>query len=122
MNNITWFIYLIDVFSTLDKAVSFLALMGMIASVMALFVSMIVPTNHSDYGLAKTTAKRTIVATIIFGLLAVLTPSTQTMYLMLGSEATEDILQSETGKKVYDAINKRLDDYLDLPDDRGDRR
>ena len=48
-----------------------------------------------------------------FVFLSLIIPSPKTMYLILGSEVGETAITSETGQRVHDAINKKLDEYLE---------
>ena len=56
--------------------------------------------------------KKTLFFFIFVICLEIIIPSTKTMYLIMGSEVGEEVIKSETGQRVQDAINKKLDEYL----------
>ncbi len=56
--------------------------------------------------------KPSIITAFSCFLLAALTPSEKTAYLMLGAYATQEVVESEFGSKVLTIINKELDKIL----------
>ena len=56
--------------------------------------------------------KVSMTTALIAAFLFITMPSSKTMYLILGSEIGEEAINSETGKRVQNVINKKLDEYL----------
>lgn len=59
--------------------------------------------------------KRSIIFTIVFFVMAIITPNQRTMYLMLASNAAK---KSEIPEKVLKAIEMKLDEYIDEVKDK----
>jgi len=139
MNNISWFLYAVDIIENIQKfavasSILLTILMGIGLLIMPELKSKIArykrqdrertdseqPTYYDEeiegcseyyalWGRVLSFCKYTIPLVLI---LAVFTPVSKTMYLMLGSEVSESVVMSETGQRVQDAINKKLDEYL----------
>ncbi len=77
------------------------------------------PESKKELNLAKrlfSILPKLFITVVIFMSLTIIVPSTKTMYLIAGSEIGEGIVVSETGKRVQEAINKKLDEYLTEPE------
>lgn len=129
MNNISWFLYAVDVLhaiSVLAVLVTVFAGLGTAATFMAKVCSSYDERRYQsrdDYSEALKNAtywkdlwgKYSKIGFVLFCValpLAMLIPETKTMYLIIGSEVGETVVMSETGQRVQDAINKKLDEYL----------
>ena len=113
MNNLSWFLYAVDVLGSLG-AIANMAIFVACVAVAVLIVSKTIHSSEYDPKEFKPFIKiKTLIKAIsIVALIAIAVPSTKTMYLILGSEIGEEVIQSETAKKVHDAVNKKLDEYL----------
>ncbi len=123
MNNLSWFLYAVDVISATDVFFRGAAIISLFA-IVPLIISGFAFRDFATYdkekhdNLMSSSRKcfnwipKLAVITVIFMLAATLTPSEKTMYMIAGSEFGEDMAQSETGRRVKDAINKKLDEYL----------
>lgn len=140
MNSISWFLYAVDVMSSVDKIaniVLFLSFIGTVISVIFNIVMRVERTSQKEknkrwqeqykkdlydakelattaefFELSGRLFKMCAITLGVSLILSVFVPQTRTMYLMLGSEVGEEVVMSETGQRVQDAINKKLDEYL----------
>lgn len=122
MNTLSWFLYLAEVAGNLNWMISML----FITSIIGLFVTGLIfswvreDLMHDEEerkignNLVKRLLKITVPLFFTTFILGALIPSEKTMYLIMGSEVSEEVIQSETGLKVQEAIQKKLDEYLDL--------
>lgn len=125
MNGLSWFLYAADMIESLGNKVSIVLFMLIIGIVVAYLTakanqswSLIHPDSDGskkEAALASTiltNISKYIKIFIFLLVVQVILPSERTMYLILGSESVELASMSETGKRVQDAINKKLDEYL----------
>ena len=125
MNDLSWFLYLADVIPPIGHARMFIG----VGSVLFMFAVTGAASMDADLAekypnVSKKEAARADVAfsflkrghrwafIIIIMLVGALIPSQKAMYLIMGSEISEEVINSETGKRVQKAINKKLDEYL----------
>lgn len=136
MNNISWFLYAVDVLGNIH-AISILIVIGSIVGLIIAFFTNLNSLQQQqryekkskdnnndrdyqewadDHGRTASACQKFIsffkYVLPIVAIFAVFTPTQKTMYLMLGSEVGEEVVNSETGRRVQDAINKKLDEYL----------
>jgi hypothetical protein len=52
------------------------------------------------------------IVVVCIAVLAFIAPSKQTIYIAAAGSATNTALQTETGKKLVQAFNKKVDEYL----------
>lgn len=130
MNSLSIFLYLIDVLDGVADFAAFMAIISFVASLLgaAIFIVATSEANkkhrsdeqrEEDRKLAKSSKpwlKRAILTFFIVSVIVLLIPSQKTMYLIMGSEVSQEIINSETGKRVQNAINKKLDEYLGEPE------
>lgn len=117
MNNLSWFLYAVDFLSALD---TFLTMIGILSGaivaliMLSIFACSIEPDEYNNpfVVLVKGKLRHFISLFFVSIILTTIIPSTKTMYLILGSEVTETAIYSETGQRVHQAINKKLDEYL----------
>lgn len=114
-NDIFWALYWIDVLSSLGKGIltgGFLALLfgGFIGFMRVLIASTIA---HDDDGVALkkgwTWGRTTFVAVWVAFTAGCFIPDKQTMYIMLGVRTTDNVMQSDFGKKVQKIVDSQLD-------------
>ncbi len=121
-------LYLADVAESLNDVCSFLGMVSCIALLILIAVKFAVACEVADKDddnkeLPKSVLKfqRTINTTLVVAILftitgasgSILAPEKDTIYMMIGVEATEAVFQSETSKKVFTLINQQLDKYID---------
>lgn len=126
MNKLTILLYLMDALESMSLFIWF----GIIATAVAAFVTMIVyftnkfdsTTWRTDERTAHTkeienSAKRSSFwftgTFIVLVFISILIPSTQTLYLMAGSEVGEMAATSERGEQILNKIEMAIDAQLD---------
>ena len=57
-------------------------------------------------------AMRALCVALVSAPLIIFVPSKDTMYMMLGIRTTDAVLNTDTGKKLQEIIQKKLDGYL----------
>lgn len=123
MNSLSWFLYAVDVVGDLGSLLWLILVTSGLGLAFTCFVLFATRTDFSprtdDWTLWNKVLKRFLVVLSITSPLYVLTPSEKTMYLILGSELGEEVVNSEVGQKVYDTVNKKLDEYLLTGEDNG---
>lgn len=115
MNNISWFLYVVDVLGSLSKILSVLTIGLFTVYIIGWFLYALIGDLEFNEGQGsrwKSNLKTVLVVLMIAVPLSIITPNQKTLYLILGSEVGEQVAMSETGKRVQDAINKKLDEYL----------
>jgi hypothetical protein len=131
MNNISWFLYAVDVLRTVGGVSKALLVAGLIVLIISFggwlisraalkcekdgenpdgYSARCWDTWHKTWRIGLMVSVPVFVVSLFF---ATLIPSSKTMYLIMGSEVGEEVVKSETGQRVQDAINKKLDEYLD---------
>lgn len=117
MNSLSWFLYVIDVVGTVSGIFTFLTFASAIVALITLIMAVpLMETGDFEGATAVVWRKILIRSVVIFSIffpLSAVTPSQKTMYLILGSEIGEDVVMSETAKRVRQAVNMKLDEYLD---------
>lgn len=126
MNNISWFLYWVDVVGSLGTIIGIIGVVGSVLFIVSLLIgammkssSTVCPECESSKreaarakAIFKLVNKKTLFIFGVIFFLEAFIPSTKTMYLIMGSEVGEEIVSSQTGQRVQDAINKKLDEYL----------
>lgn len=106
MNNLSWFLYAVDTITNV----------GIVLKIAAICLGApVIISGIGTFSYDHVASKVFPIMLKIFIpilILAVLMPSERTIYFILGSEIGEEVTQSETAKKVHDAVNKKLDEYL----------
>lgn len=112
MNNISWFLYAVDVISSLPAFFGII-IVGLIVLSVARVINADVECDEEGMKAVKHSFFKSYLPIIIIcSVVIVIIPSAKTMYLIMGSEVGEHVVISETGQRVQDAINKKLDEYL----------
>ena len=110
MNNLSLFLYATGVVGTLG---SFLA-GGLVAcAAWWLFIKgMCSNSDPGEYFSDASNFKKAPLYVILLVIAIILLPSQRTMYMILGSEVGEEVVQSETAMRVKSLVDKKLDEYL----------
>lgn len=115
MNDLSWMLYLAGVIPSLGETMGVFAFICGVAFIATAIIRGSCPYPEDFPSLmkwSKTTLKVLPFAFVLCFLLSAFIPSQRTIYLIMGSELGEEVIQSETGKRVLDAVNKKLDEYL----------
>lgn len=106
-----WALYWIDVLSSLGRNLIVLLFIGVP------FVWFITMLSAGRFELKEKTGHRCAIATsvtaLLVGMVTNFIPDKNTMYMMLGVRTTDNIVNSETGKKLQELLNKQIDSYLE---------
>lgn len=102
MNSLSWFIYFADVVGTLSVLFTLVGIVSLAVSV----VSLIIKEKINSF-----VAYFAISSAFLF-LVATLIPSKQTLYAIAASEIGEEILKSEEGKQVINALKEYTLSFL----------
>ena len=69
-------------------------------------------TSTGIVKVVRTKLKLILIPALISLIIFIITPSRNTIYLMIGATATQELSVSETGQKVLKAINVKLDEII----------
>lgn len=117
MNNMSWFLYLVDILGNLAMGLGLLTIAVIALLIIHLFEIGEGPLKREEQRAAfKRTFRAGLLVILALSLLQIVIPNTRTMYLILGSEVGEEVVNSETAQRVQKAINKKLDEYLSVED------
>ena len=116
---ITFLIYLINVFESIQKLACIFLIIGVCLIGVAFLFSVV--SNSLDDEIDKKVAKKVIkfssIFFIVLSLIVVFVPKSETMYLMIasyiGSKVIENPEVNENLSKVYKIITYKLDEALD---------
>jgi hypothetical protein len=118
---LTTALYLTDSFTSVDNILGVICVMSALVTLFSIIYYINSKTEGEDDD-AKLWGKYALNAFIIFiafGLISSLIPSKKTMYLMMGAHYLQD---SNIPKKVSQALELRLDKYIDeLKDKKADK-
>jgi hypothetical protein len=107
MNNLSWFIYLTQIVDAIGTAAMVSVVLGGIGGI---FGGMFLTYNVEDKKLTAAAAVRIckfyVAAVVIAVMLAIFTPSRQTMILIAGSEIGERVVKSDD---VQSVVNPGMD-------------
>ena len=113
MNDLSWTLYFVDVFSSANKFLWF----GFFVTVaVGVFYFLFWLNSESDGEKLSSSLKLLLKVEILLALFIIIVPSEKTLYLILGSEIGEEVVSSDTGQNVLDAINKKIEEYLQEED------
>lgn len=108
-NDLFWALYLIGVLSNAWVLLMLPACAGVLT---CLFVAMRNDgTCEAAWGF-KAPLRWAIGLSLICALLIILIPSKQTMYMMLGVKMTDNVVNSDFGKKMQKIVDMEVDKYL----------
>ncbi len=111
MNELSWMLYFADVLPSIGVTLFFTPLIiGIVLSV-SMFGTYL--DGYTDANKAiRVATKRVSPFLVMFFVMGLLIPSQKTIYMIVGSQVTEEAIASETGKRVLDAVNRKLDEYI----------
>ncbi len=115
MNSLSWFLYIVDVAVGVGDTISIVFWVGLVL-VACLGVSAVVFNECASSEKAEecvTWIKKVLRVLLVMLCIEVGIPSQKTMYLILGSETGEELVTSETAKRVHKVVNMKLDEYLE---------
>lgn len=105
--SIELFLYLADAIPRIGTMGIFIAFLSLVASFM---LAMFADINEEKRLLRW--LRLTIPMCVVCGLIGLLTPSRQTMYLMAGASIAKDAINSSVGKKVQTLIEQELEKLI----------
>lgn len=123
MSNLSWWIYLTDLFGSLNSTLSILTNIFIIAFCISIGIMVIcdgiIAIEQGDGDDLKAALKfsKTIAGylwiPLVFWIFSAITPSQKTMYMILAAEAGQDILSEASPEleKVRSLINKKLEEF-----------
>jgi hypothetical protein len=114
MNDLTWFLYLVDVSQNIPPLIGISTLPLLIAAFIVPPKGVAMFSYDHDYpfqGLGR--LKNWFIAWFFAVVFDCLIPTTETMYMMAASEAGETTLKSPQGQQVLDKINLIINNQLD---------
>lgn len=118
MNNLSWFIYFVEVIPNISL---FLLVSGQIALFGSLFIMFCsIPFYVESYDNDKPKYvewyklyyKRILPILVFILLIAILIPSKETMYLIAGSELGETVVTSQEGQEIMNDIHEIIKHQL----------
>lgn len=116
MNSISWFLYLAETIGTINVVSGIFLFL----SISATCICGIIYANTYDCSrhegltrFAKSWGERFSYLSVGLLFLTILVPSQKTLYLILASEAGEEVVTSDTGQKALNVINQKLDEMLE---------
>ena len=101
-----WFLYLADVFDNIGAVAGVLGVLGFVYAAVRFLADIFEETAFGP------PPKSHILAIFMIICVAVFTPKSKTIWLMMGVSATQQAFDSELGEKVLSALHKQLDVYL----------
>ena len=126
MIELMFFLYLIELLSSIDKVVNgfvfILVILGVISPLITMMIYDFIGIGVQDAfnKFIKPHIKRYVLALSILTSVGVLIPTERTMYIMAGLYAGDKVIdtvsQSETFQKAEQLLNKKLDEMLGDPE------
>lgn len=110
MNNLSWLLYFAEVAGRLGSVagmVTFFMGFGLLGIIFWYFFSL-----DEDFHVPKPPIKSYLVAFVVTLLIAIATPSKETIYLIAGSEAGEAVVTSEGGQEILNDIQQVIKHQL----------
>ena len=107
MNSIFWSVYLADIVGTI-KIAAFVLI-----CVSSLVLWLLVGLKSDNIHVPRWQFVTATVVLIVSGIISILTPSKQTVYIMTGIKATEVILDKPVAKKTIELLELKIDKELD---------
>lgn len=106
MNSLSWMIYAAEVLGRIGTTFALASFVSFISIAIGIFVGLVFSIDDKDG-----TGKRIVAYSVrkwwvplVFALIAVFTPSSNTIYLIAASEAGETIVTSPEAKEVFDDL------------------
>lgn len=120
MNMLSIFIYLAEVVGNIKTAIEVVSVLSVIASIIIITIAAMYSSENlnDEDGIefrknvwGKT--KKFFYGGIIALFISFFLPGQTTLYMIGASEMSEELLNSETGQKVYTILNEKLDNALE---------
>ena len=113
MNSISWFLYAVDILANIAVGIGMLTFAVIVLTIIHCAAVGERSAHDEVFKNIKPVLWKGLAYVVALGILQMAIPNTKTMYLIMGSEVGESVVMSETGQRVQDAINKKLDEYLE---------
>lgn len=117
MNSLSWFLYFADVVGNVQGLLIVAAIFSVFVIVFAALTFGHEQGKYGDKDLAKLArrfAKVSVVVCTLSALTAALIPTTQTIYLIAGSEAGEAVVTSPEGEEILSNIKDVIKHQLNV--------
>lgn len=102
MNSLSWFLYLADVIPMFGFIVGEAAIIVLIIG--GFIIALWFYASFGEEDAPKPPVKRYIALVTVLGVIGMLTPSKETIYLIAGSEAGEYVVTSPEGQEIINDI------------------
>ena len=109
-SDLMWSLYWIDVLSKVGGGMFFTAFLSLTAAFTACFITVMWDAEKAVS--LRYSAIAALCVALVSAPLIIFVPSKDTMYMMLGIRTTDAVLNTDTGKKLQEIIQKKLDGYL----------
>lgn len=117
MNSLSWFLYFADVVGNVQGLLITAAVFAAFVTLFAIAAFSCEQSYGGDKDVAKLAgrfAKVSVVVCTLSALTAALIPTTQTIYLIAGSEAGEAVVTSPEGKEILSDIKDVIKHQLNV--------
>lgn len=119
MNGLSILIYLANIVGKVESVMTAIIVTACIIGGISIFV-LLVSSAESKSETAKEIRDNifsfwkkylfpVVIATTI---LWIVVPSERTIYMVAGSEITQELIDSETGRKVFELVDRKLDEFI----------
>lgn len=105
MNNLSWFLYIAEVIPNLGRTFGLIGGIGVAVFGFWGFMSFMMNGTEDEI---SSPSKSLLVVSVLLIIISTLIPSSQTLYLIAGSEAGEAVVASETGQEIMDDIHEAI--------------
>jgi hypothetical protein len=112
MNDLFWSLWLIDYLGSLPSNLIGACFFLFLLLLITLFVNGIIYEYEKEKRITRKQMTYFGVGLLFLPFLFSAIPSKQTMYLMLGVKTTENVMQTEFGKKIEQLVNQELDKLI----------
>lgn len=125
MNTLSWLLYLSEVVGRIGNATSAVAVFGGIAGVFLFVVGRIIPWTDWSWDNEETkkskrearekagnVGRSLIFIAVVCLMIAAVTPSKQTIYLIAASEAGEVVVKSDEAKEIMSGLRDIIKDQM----------
>lgn len=116
--NIAFCLYLADLCKSIQTVCLIYIVAVVIILVIGFFLFAAAVDSHDDetstaiVKVARTKLKLILIPALMALIIFCITPARNTIYLMIGANAAQELAVSETGQKVMKAINIKLDEII----------
>jgi hypothetical protein len=108
------FVYLAGVVGSVGVFLKLTTVFGVLGVIAYLIViAYQVDVHDRKFSDFSSKLRNVFISVFLLGLVANLTPSEKTMYMMLAGYTAQTVVQSDTVDKVLKVVNQKLDGYLE---------